>query len=88
VDVPWSGTKATGTGIANSELALGTFTRPSVLLLDRSRAPDPYWLPYDEDLIELANRLTRLQLGDFGVAWKIPWLVHRRIRRVRRFFAR
>jgi acyl-CoA reductase-like NAD-dependent aldehyde dehydrogenase len=86
VDLPWSGTKATGTGIANSELGLAIFTRPSVIMVDRGRSPDPFWLPYDQGLVELGQRLARAQLGDLRGAWKLPFLLRRRVRCVQRFF--
>jgi acyl-CoA reductase-like NAD-dependent aldehyde dehydrogenase len=85
--LPWSGTKDTGTGVANSALALSTFLRPRTVLLDANEAPELYWLPYDRALWELANLLSEAQIPKFRPAWvKIPFLIQQRIDTVRRFF--
>jgi acyl-CoA reductase-like NAD-dependent aldehyde dehydrogenase len=85
--LPWSGTKDTGTGIANSELALGTFTRPKTILLDASRAPELFWMPYDRALWELGNLLSEAQIPKLGPSLvKIPFLIKQRVDTVRRFF--
>lgn len=86
--LPWSGTKDTGPGVANSELALALFLRPKTILLDRNGDPELYWLPYDRTLWELGNLLADAQLVRLGGAWKIPFLIKRRLDTVRAFFAR
>ena len=86
--LPWSGTKNTGPGIANSALALGLFLRPKTILLDRNADPELYWLPYDGALWELGNLLADVQQMRLSGAWKIPFLIKRRIDTVRAFFAR
>jgi acyl-CoA reductase-like NAD-dependent aldehyde dehydrogenase len=85
--LPWSGLRETGTGIANSELALNVFVRPRAVLLDRNTDPELYWMPYDKALWELGNLLADAQLFKLGGAWKIPFLIKRRIDTVRAFFA-
>ncbi|AKF11611.1 aldehyde dehydrogenase family protein [Sandaracinus amylolyticus] len=85
--LPWSGTRDTGTGIANSELALGTFTRPKTILLDSNEAPELFWMPYDKTLWELGNLLSEAQIPKIGPALvKIPFLIKQRVDTVRRFF--
>ncbi|MDQ3031448.1 MAG: aldehyde dehydrogenase family protein [Myxococcota bacterium] len=85
--LPWSGTRETGTGIANSELALGIFTRPKTVLLDSNEAPELFWMPYDRALWELGNLLSEAQIPKIGPSLvKIPFLIKRRVDTVRRFF--
>ena len=86
--LPWSGWRETGTGIANSDLALSTFLRPRTVLLDRNTDPELYWMPYDKTLWELGNLLAEAQIFKLGGAWKIPFLIKRRVDTVRSFFAR
>jgi acyl-CoA reductase-like NAD-dependent aldehyde dehydrogenase len=88
VAVPWTGTKETGTGIANSPYALTTFARPRTTLVDRSAKPDVFWAPFDRDLIELGRRIADLQVGRLGGLLKIPLLAAKRAKTVRRFFTR
>jgi len=82
----WSGTRNTGTGIANSRWSLTTFARPKTLLIDKNPAPEPFWLPFDGDLLELGHRLAEAQVKKLGRAYRIPGLIRRRIERVRTFF--
>jgi acyl-CoA reductase-like NAD-dependent aldehyde dehydrogenase len=84
--LPWSGTRETGSGIANGEHALGTFVRPRATILDRSSAPEIYWMPYDDTLRQLGERLAEVQLGRFRGAWRIPLLLRARVRGLRQFF--
>lgn len=85
--LPWSGTRETGTGVANSELALGTFTRPKTVLLDKNEAPELFWMPYDRTLWELGNLLSEAQIPKLGPSLvKIPFLIKQRVDTVRRFF--
>ncbi len=85
--LPWSGLRETGTGVANSEHALSVFVRPRTVLLDRNSDPELYWMPYDKALWELGNLIADAQLFKLGGAWKIPFLIKRRIDTVRAFFA-
>lgn len=85
-ELPWSGTRATGTGVANGRHALATFVRPRAVLVDEARSPEMFWMPYDEDLVELGGLLADAQLGRVLGAWKIPVLLRRRLRRLKRFF--
>jgi acyl-CoA reductase-like NAD-dependent aldehyde dehydrogenase len=85
--LPWSGTRATGYGIANSEWSLLTFCRPKALVVDRSSDPDPYWMPFDQDLRELGEALVHAQLGNVLRALSLPRLMRRRVRRISHFFA-
>jgi acyl-CoA reductase-like NAD-dependent aldehyde dehydrogenase len=84
--LPWSGTRATGYGIANSVWSLTTFCRPKALVIDRNRKPDPYWMPFDQNLRELGEALVHAQLGNVLGALSIPLLMRRRVRRIKNFF--
>ncbi len=84
--LPWSGTRETGTGIANSRHALLTFARPKTTLVDRSEKPELYWPPYDRGLIELGEILCDVQRGAITSAWKLPLLLHERMQRLTTFF--
>jgi acyl-CoA reductase-like NAD-dependent aldehyde dehydrogenase len=84
--LPWSGTRATGFGVANSALALSTFVRPRALVVDRRKDPELYWMPYDEGLVELGEVLADVQSNRLERVWKLPALMRRRMRRLRDFF--
>ena len=86
--LPWSGTRATGFGVANSALALATFVRPRTVVVDRRHDPELYWMPYDQSLVELGDVLADVQTGRLDRAWKLPGLMRRRMRRLRAFFRR
>lgn len=75
---PWTGVKDTGYGVANSEHALHTFTRPRTIFVDRGHAPDPWWLSADSLLADLAERLAKAQLGQVAAALKVPSIMRAR----------
>jgi acyl-CoA reductase-like NAD-dependent aldehyde dehydrogenase len=86
--LPWSGTRDTGSGVANSEHALATFTRPKTLVVDGADAPDFFWLPYDKTLVEIGHLLADAQIGKILRAWKLPFLMRDRVGRIKDFFGR
>jgi len=86
--LPWSGTRATGFGVANSALALSTFVRPRTLVVDRRKDPELYWMPYDDGLVELGEVLADVQRNRLGRLFKLPGLMRRLMRRLRDFFRR
>jgi succinate-semialdehyde dehydrogenase/glutarate-semialdehyde dehydrogenase len=85
-ELPWSGTRETGFGIANSTFALGTFVRPRAVTIDRSRNPEPFWMPFDEGLLELGHILSDAQLFRLSNAWRLPVLMRERMAAIRDFF--
>ncbi|GAB4195626.1 MAG: succinic semialdehyde dehydrogenase [Sandaracinaceae bacterium] len=86
--LPWSGTRDTGTGVANGAISLHTFTRPRTVLTDSNAAPELYWMPYDRNLWELGNLLSDAQrMKNLGAAWRIPLLIKARVDLVKKFFA-
>ncbi len=86
VALPWAGTKATGTGVSNSEYALATFLRPRTTLIDGSSKPDMFWMPMDRDLRRVGERIAALQLGSVSAVVKLPLLIRRRVKTIRDFF--
>lgn len=86
-DLPWSGVRDTGFGIANSELSLTTFCRPKSILVDESSAPEPFWMPFDPATFELGDLLADAQLIRLGRVWKLPLLLRKRLKRIESFFA-
>ena len=70
--LPWSGTRATGFGVANSTLSLATFLRPRTTVVDRRKEPELFWMPYDETLVELGDILADLQVKRIERAWRLP----------------
>ena len=86
-DLPWSGVRDTGFGIANSAHSLTTFCRPKSILVDENSAPEPFWMPFDAATYQLGDLLADAQLMRVGRAWKIPLLLAKRAKRIRAFFA-
>jgi acyl-CoA reductase-like NAD-dependent aldehyde dehydrogenase len=85
-DLPWSGTRDTGFGVANSTLSLATFVRPRTLVVDRSGTPELFWMPYDQALWEMGELLADAQLGRVAGAWRLPLVIRERLRALRAFF--
>lgn len=85
-DLPWSGRRDSGAGVANSAWAISTFARPKTVVVDHSSSVDPYWLPYDDALVELGHLLADAQLGKVTRAFKIPLLLAARTRKIKAFF--
>ncbi len=84
--LPWTGTRDTGFGVANSAWSLLTFCRPRSLLVDQNPGPDPYWLPFDPATFELGDILADAQIMRIGRAWRLPILLAQRASRIKRFF--
>ncbi len=84
----WSGTRQSGFGVANSQHALATFVRPKTVLNDRSAGPEMFWMPFDRTLWQLGQALSEVQLFDVGNAWKLPFLMRKRVQTVKDFFSK
>jgi acyl-CoA reductase-like NAD-dependent aldehyde dehydrogenase len=84
--LPWSGTRATGYGVANSEWSLTTFCHPKAIVVDEGTDPEFFWMPFDRDLLELGHTLADAQIGRILGAWKIPFLMRKRLQAIRKFF--
>ena len=84
--LPWSGTRETGFGIANGPESLGTFVRPRATVIDESKGPEVFFLPYDRALVELGELLADVQIGRVLGAWKLPLLMKKRMDKLKAFF--
>ena len=85
-DLPWSGTRQTGHGIANSIYSLSNFAQPKTVLIDRSNNPEPYWLPYNPETLELGQLVADMQLRKIDKIWKVPLLIRSRMKALKSFF--
>ena len=81
-EAPWTGVRETGTGVASSRHAYPVFVRRRTVLVDSSRAPDPFWFPADETLAELADTVARMQLGSLGAAFRAMGLLRKRVQAI------
>lgn len=82
---PWSGVKQTGYGISNSRYSMPTFIRPKTYFIDKNTAPDFFWYPVDDMLVDIAERLADAQLGKILGAIKVPLLMKKRVEKIRAF---
>ncbi len=79
-DVPWTGVKDTGPGVAASAHSYGVFTRPRTVIIDSSKNPDPWWIPANADLGAFADALiARGRGGGLGVLLKLGGLAKKRV---------
>lgn len=76
---PWTGTKDSGFGIATGKHSMFFFVRPKTTVVDSGSKPDPWWLPMDATMSEVAERLAQAQLGQVFAALKVPLLMRRRV---------
>ena len=86
--LPWTGTRETGFGVANSVHALGTFVRPKTVTIDQGKDPDPFWMPFDRTLWDFGDLLCDAQLMKLSRAWRLPLVVRERVKTIREFFRR
>ncbi len=82
-ETPWTGTRDTGTGVANSKHAYHTFVRRRTLLVDASSKPDPFWMPANEDLDHFAEAVVAMSLGSLGATMSLLGLVNKRVKAIR-----
>lgn len=83
--VPWTGTGLTGTGVAASRHAYGTFVRRRTVLVDKSSKPDVFWRPANTDLLTLAHASSDLALGALGKVFTLLPLLGRRTKAIQAF---
>lgn len=77
--IPWTGTKETGTGVAASVHAYPTFVRRRTILVDTSRDPDAFWRPVNEDLWAFGDAAARLALGAWSTVFSLLGLLRARV---------
>lgn len=82
--VPWTGVKETGPGVAASAYSYGTYVRRRTVLVDGSKNPDPWWFPLNEDIGAFADALiARGRGGGLGTLLKLGGLVKKRTQAIR-----
>lgn len=86
--IPWTGTKETGTGVAASRHGYPTFVRRRTILVDTSRDPDPFWRPVDADLAAFGDAVAQLGLGSWTVVFSLLGLLRRRVTAVKQLAAK
>ena len=84
-EIPWTGVKDTGTGIAGSRHAYESFVRRRTVFTDRSNKPDPWWFPATPELASFGAALVRRNQGSIGALLKLAGLVNKRIAAIRKF---
>jgi acyl-CoA reductase-like NAD-dependent aldehyde dehydrogenase len=87
-ETPWTGTRDTGPGVANSKYAYHTFVRRRTLLVDSNRDPDPFWMPSNDDLASFAEAVANMGLGSLGATFSLLGLVKKRIRAIKEAVSR
>jgi succinate-semialdehyde dehydrogenase/glutarate-semialdehyde dehydrogenase len=85
-DLPWSGTRETGFGVANSGFSLPTFVRPRATVIDGNSGPELYWMPFDKNLWDMGDILADAQVMRVERAWRLPMIMRKRLKAVREFF--
>lgn len=81
--IPWTGVKETGHGVAASRHSYGTFVRPRTVLVDKNKAPDPFWFPANPDLETLASAVRDLSLGAFAAIFRLLPVLGKRTKAIR-----
>ena len=85
-ELPWTGVKDSGPGVASSRHSYATFVRRRALLIDASSKPDPWWMPANEDLAAFGEALVRRQLtGGVAVLLKLGGLLGKRVKAIQAF---
>ena len=79
--IPWTGVKNTGYGVASSRWAYSTFTRPQTVVIDKNKDPDPFWFPIDESYRQFVEAIALKNLGGgLGVVLRLLKLLKTRIK--------
>ena len=81
-NIPWTGTKNTGTGVAASRFSYPTFVRPRTVFVDKSKKPDPWWFPLDESSREMADRLIAFSRGSLMAGLGMAGVARRRVKAI------
>ncbi len=82
-EIPWTGVKETGPGVAASRHSYPVFVRRQTIFVDSNADPDPWWMPIDADLTEFADALATKELGSFTVLLRLLGLLKKRVAAIR-----
>jgi acyl-CoA reductase-like NAD-dependent aldehyde dehydrogenase len=80
--IPWTGTKNTGTGVAASRHAYPTFVRRRTVVVDKGSRPDVFWFPANSDLAAVGEAVAEMGLGNLGKAFSLLSLLGRRSKQI------
>jgi acyl-CoA reductase-like NAD-dependent aldehyde dehydrogenase len=80
--LPWTGVKDTGPGVAASRFSYSTFARPRTVLVDSNSKPDPWWIPANEDTAELGKTLVAFSTGSLGAVLTLAKIAGRRVKAI------
>jgi acyl-CoA reductase-like NAD-dependent aldehyde dehydrogenase len=81
-EAPWTGLKNTGPGVAGSEWGFHLYARRRSIITDTNSKPDPWWMPANRDLDEMAELLARRGLGSLSVLPKVLGVLGKRIKAI------
>jgi acyl-CoA reductase-like NAD-dependent aldehyde dehydrogenase len=70
-NAPWGGVKETGYGVTNSHHALAEMVRPRLVLVDKSKAREMWWFPYNDALLQAARALKDMADGQLGALTRL-----------------
>ncbi|MFU8806925.1 MAG: aldehyde dehydrogenase family protein [Bradymonadaceae bacterium] len=82
-NLPWTGVKDTGTGIAASRFSYPTYIRRRTIFVDSNTKPDPWWVPANEDSAELGRTLVEFSTGSLTAVFKLAKLAGKRVKAIR-----
>lgn len=82
-ELPWTGTRETGFGVAMSRHAYSTFVRRRAVFVDRSNDPDAWWFPADENLRPFGEAVVEMSLGSKAAMFRVLGLLKKRVRAIR-----
>jgi acyl-CoA reductase-like NAD-dependent aldehyde dehydrogenase len=82
-ELPWTGTKETGTGVASSKHAYASFVRRRAVLVDKNKNPDPWWAPADENSKGFADALARMAMGQMGAMFELLGMLPKRVKSIK-----
>jgi acyl-CoA reductase-like NAD-dependent aldehyde dehydrogenase len=82
-ELPWTGVRETGFGVAQSRHAYGTFVRRRALFTDTSKDPDPWWMPASADSTAFGEAVVEMALGSLGATFRLLGLLKRRVAAIR-----
>ncbi|MBI4818676.1 MAG: aldehyde dehydrogenase family protein [Deltaproteobacteria bacterium] len=85
-DAAWTGVKETGPGIAASRFSYQTYVRRRTVIVDKAKAPDPWWMPATADLTAFGEALVERSIGSkISAILKLAGLVGKRTKSIRSF---
>lgn len=66
--MPWTGVKGSGLGVTNGPHALEWMLRPQGVLIDRAKAREPWWHPFNDAAVSLGRAIADLNTGRRGLS--------------------